>query len=85
MLQPLLLQPVLFRFVDDSFSLYQMYDRQKMSLFQHFLDFLHPNIIFTTEIENKDPTNFLDYFIESFNNNTGPIFLPDSSLAWKKK
>lgn len=56
-----------FRYVDDILVCFKGTDRQ-LSTLQQFLNTLHPNITFTTELEENNSLNFLDLTLTKDNN-----------------
>ena len=64
---PVEFKPLLYRrFVDHTFLLFR--SKEHMEKFRLYLNCLHPNIKFTSEIEENNSISFLDIKINSDNN-----------------
>ena len=55
-----------YRYVDDCFSVFN--DKKSVIEFEKILNSIHPNIVFTTELQYKNRLSFLDVLVE----NSGP-------------
>ena len=74
------LPSIFYRYVDDCFAVFDSLDSIK--IFRDSLNEVHPNIKFTTEIQNNKCINFLDVLVDNSSTTVTTSYISQTDQHW---